>query len=58
MQERFLQLLEDMDVPPARRSVEVQHLRWLSRNLGVRNGEHPHFAEAVALLRTLLREAS
>lgn len=58
MQERLLQLLESMDVPALRRSVELHHLRWLDRNLAIRNGGHADFREAIHLVQTLIRELS
>ncbi len=45
-------LLEHMDVPEDRK----HDLRWLSRNLGIRNRENIHFQDAltaVAALRLL-----
>lgn len=44
-------ILESMDVPPARK----EDLRWLSRNIAIRNWQHPQFNEATALISALLR---
>lgn len=50
--EQLMQLLETMDVP----SLRMNDLRWLSRNLGMRNRRHPQFLEAIKLIRLLLKE--
>jgi hypothetical protein len=46
---RLLEILEGMDVPPAR----VDDIGWLLRNIGINNFDHPDLREAVALLRRL-----
>ena len=48
-------LLEQMDVPERRMPVSRSNLRWLSRNLAVRNSDHPLFSEARDLVIELLR---
>mgnify|MGYP000874458602 CR=1 FL=1 len=57
---RLASLLSQMDIPEGRRSLEAlqepQHLRWLSRNMFIRNSNHPSFHEADTLLRELLRQ--
>ena len=50
-------LLEQMDVPEMRRdTASPANIRWLNRNLGVRNRDNPAFKPATALIRWLLRE--
>jgi len=50
-------LLNQMDVPVIRTDVtNVGNLRWLMRNLAVRNGERSMFNTAVTMIRELLRE--
>jgi len=39
-------ILTDMDVP----SMRMNDMRWLSRNLGVRNSKHPDFKRAMELI--------
>ena len=39
-----------MDVPEIRKG----DMRWLGRNLGVQNANHPQYNEAMDLLRQLL----
>lgn len=52
MREELHELLDRMDVPEQRKD----DLRWLVRNLAVRNGKHPDFPEAQQLIRQLLRK--
>jgi len=50
-----------MDVPASRRNVDVcneQHetnVRWLLRNLAVRNSEHPEFEKTITKLKSMAR---
>ena len=52
----------DMDVPSSRRNVDVcsenfgNNVRWLLRNLGVRNSEHPQFEATVKKLKILAKK--
>lgn len=49
-------LLADFDVPAMRRDLtSPSNVRWLLRNLAVRNKAHPRFGEAITLLRGLAR---
>jgi len=51
--EGFLAL---MDVPEMRRNIRSRaNLRWLSRNLGVRNGQDPMFPTTMELITWLLK---
>lgn len=45
-------LIEGMDVPIHRR----HDLLWLSRNLGIRNAQHPNYPEAVKLIVKRIKE--
>ena len=49
MSDELANLLSTMDIPVLRR----EDLGWLSRNLGIRNQDHPNFAEAIALIQKL-----
>ena len=52
-------LLEKMDVPNMRRDVTVaSNLRWLQRNLAVRNSQHPNMSAVRVLIRALLRASN
>lgn len=41
-------LLDDMIVPNERKS----DIRWLAKNLAIRNSEHPNFSEAMKIIKT------
>jgi len=54
-QRRILDLLlENMDVPEMRRN----DLGWLTRNLAIRNSEHPGFELASDIVRRLSRSGN
>ena len=56
IEQKLMKLLESMDLPEMRRDVTREsNLRWLGRNMMVRNSEHPDAREARVLARTLLR---
>lgn len=43
----LIDILDTMDIPKMRKDVtDVSNLRWLSRNMFIRNIEHPRFVEA------------
>jgi hypothetical protein len=46
-------LLAGMDVPEQRKT----DLRWLARNLAIRNGDHPNFEAAFVLIKTQIKIA-
>lgn len=46
----LLIILDTMDVPQLRK----KDLRWLSRNLAIRNRDHPQFPQAMKIIRELL----
>ena len=49
-------LIQGMDIPETRRDItKGENLRWLSRNLGIRNSDHPNLAAAEAEIRKLLK---
>lgn len=48
-------MLDMMDVPESRREQSDTNLRWLTRNIAVRNGEHPMVQPARDLIKWLLR---
>ncbi len=53
-EEALRALLADFKLPPVR--VHRLDLRWLNRNISANNGNHPKLAEALTLLRDLLRD--
>lgn len=46
------EITKNMDIPAFRR----RKVRWLSRNMGIRNSDHPQFAEAQALVKELIKQ--
>lgn len=51
---RLHSALRSMDIPDhKKRPVTNDSLRWLAKNLGARNGEHPAYAEACGCLGRL-----
>lgn len=43
-----------MDLPEARKAAsDPQNLRWIGRNMGIRNADHLRFPAACAALRAL-----
>lgn len=46
---RLLEILATMEIPQMR--LERRDWRWMMRNIGVRNSEHPNLKETVKLLR-------
>ena len=54
-----LEILNEMDVPEARKNLnELANLRWLQRNLLIRNGNHPKAVEVVEFIAEMAREKS
>jgi len=49
-------ILAQMDVPEQRKTLDTGNLRWLSRNLAIKNKDHPMFQVAQTLLRDILKE--
>ncbi len=49
-------LLNDMDIPEIRRELTTNNLRWLLRNLGIRNSNHLHFKEVMELIKKFLND--
>ena len=53
--EKLKNLLETMELPSERiRNLHPNNLRWLQRNIRVRNSEHPQIDEALKLIKALL----
>lgn len=48
-------LLQQFDIPSNRREMTPANLRWLGRNLQIRNGDNPMFETARSLIKWLLR---
>lgn len=52
---QLAETIRGMDIPARRKElVQKEDLRWLARNLGIRNSEHPKFTTAMELLKGLI----
>ena len=52
-----LEILNEMDVPDMRKDLnKIGNLRWLQRNLLIRNGNHPRAVEVVETITKMARE--
>ena len=52
-----LVIIEDMDLPEMRKDLnKLGNLRWLQRNLMIRNGNDPRATEAVEMIAKMARE--
>ncbi|MBA3679241.1 hypothetical protein H0W80_03590 [Candidatus Saccharibacteria bacterium] len=49
----LLGILCDMDVPSSRLDLTMQNLKWLARNLALRNQSHLQFDSAMRLAASL-----
>ncbi len=47
-------VLDQMDVPTMRKEINMINLRWLGRNLAIRNGGHKNFMPAASYIKKLL----
>ena len=52
-----LVIIEDMDLPEMRKDLnKLGNLRWLQRNLMIRNGNDPRATKAVEMIAKMARE--
>lgn len=54
IEKNLREILDKMDVPAMRKELNPHNLRWLARNLGIRNNRHEEFPSAVHFIQTLL----
>jgi len=55
---KLKELLGTMHVPDKRirrNLFKTSSIRWLNRNLRIRNGEHPQLVEALELIKSIMR---
>jgi hypothetical protein len=63
-EKKLMEILATMDVPLMRVSTALSgsqrraSLRWLTRNLAVRNAEHPQLSEALGMVKDLMKTES
>ena len=49
-------ILEEMDIPEFRKNINMfNNLRWLSRNMLIRNDNHPKGLQAIRIVKKLMR---
>ncbi len=54
---QVLEILNEMDVPETRKDLnKIGNLRWLQRNLLIRNGNHPRAVEVVETITKMARD--
>ena len=51
----LVEILADLDVPQLRMELSRRNIRWLLRNLRVRNSDHPDIDLAIATLKELAK---
>ena len=50
-------LLIDMDIPESKFDIDkIENVRWLQRNISIRNSEHKNFNKAIELIVKLLKK--
>lgn len=54
MKKVLKEILDKMDVPEMRKELTPHNLRWLGRNLAIRNKDNSEFPTAVHFIKTLL----
>ena len=48
-------ILDTMDVPASRKELTLSNVRWLLRNLRIRNAQHPDINETISDLKEIAR---
>ena len=49
----------DMNIPEIRRdTTKPENVRWLLRNLGIQNQDHPRFEMEIAILKNLTKSTA
>ena len=51
-------LLESFDIPDMRRELRLSDIRWLSRNLSIKNKDNPMLETTMGLIKWLLKNYS
>lgn len=54
IEKNLREILDKMDVPAMRKELTVPNLRWLQRNLFIRNKDKDEFPSAIHFIATLL----
>ena len=52
---QLAEILEEMEIPEMRKNLNrLANVRWLRRNLLIRNKNHPRAAEALEIIKKLM----
>jgi len=54
--ETLIKILNTMDIPDMRKDLNQVNIRWLNRNILIRNSEHPEIERAIKIIRGLLKQ--
>ena len=53
---QLAEMLEEMDVPAFRKNLDrLANVRWLFRNLLIRNRNHPKVTQAIGITKEIMR---
>ena len=55
LREELRELLRDFDIPAMRRPLNKANLRWMGRNLQIKNSDHRDFDKAKKLIKEILK---
>lgn len=55
LREELRELLRDFDIPAMRRPLNKANLRWMGRNLQIKNVNHKDFDRAKKLIKEILK---
>ena len=55
LREELRFIIREFDIPAMRKPLNKANLRWMRRNLQIRNGDHSDFPRAKQLIKKLLR---
>lgn len=55
LREELRELLRDFDIPAMRRPLNKANLRWMGRNLQIKNSDHRDFDRAKKLIKEILK---
>jgi hypothetical protein len=57
MTTKLVELLRTMELPEWRKNhLTIHNVRWLSRNMGLKNSTHPNYNESIELIKSIIRE--
>ena len=56
---KLVELLRPMELPEWRKSkLTIHNVRWLSRNMGLKNSTHPNYNESIELIKAIIRDGA